>query len=161
MPPATPHPSAPTPTILDRRSAFYATEDTFHMIDGDRCLLLDARTGEETGEIRVSGAPLQFGDVAASERAGLSVIHQESTAFADLNTMDNIFVGRERRCFRGNRIAGAASGQQMACPEGQTGAQSVLDELTPGAGLHRCFSCSGNREMKSASPSAATGDREL
>jgi outer membrane protein assembly factor BamB len=37
------------------RSAFVATPDTFHMIDGNRCLLLDAATGEEKGEIRVPG----------------------------------------------------------------------------------------------------------
>ena len=37
------------------RSAFVATKDTFHMIDGDRCLLLDPQTGEEKGEIRVPG----------------------------------------------------------------------------------------------------------
>jgi len=35
------------------RSAFIATKDTFHMIDGDRCLLLDPKTGKEKGEIRV------------------------------------------------------------------------------------------------------------
>ncbi|MHC4400868.1 MAG: outer membrane protein assembly factor BamB family protein, partial [Planctomycetota bacterium] len=37
------------------RSAFYATKDTFHLIDGDRCLLLDPQTGQEKGEIRVPG----------------------------------------------------------------------------------------------------------
>ncbi len=37
------------------RSAFVATRDTFYMIDGNRCLLLDAATGEEKGEIRVPG----------------------------------------------------------------------------------------------------------
>jgi len=38
------------------RSAFVATKDTFYMIDGNRCLLLDPETGEEKGEIRVPGA---------------------------------------------------------------------------------------------------------
>lgn len=38
---------------LVHRSAFVASEDTFHMIDGDHCLLLDARTGKEKGEIRL------------------------------------------------------------------------------------------------------------
>ncbi|HUT88575.1 MAG TPA: PQQ-binding-like beta-propeller repeat protein [Thermoguttaceae bacterium] len=37
------------------RSAFIATRDTFYMIDGNRCLLLDPATGEEKGEIRVPG----------------------------------------------------------------------------------------------------------
>ncbi|MEK6250059.1 MAG: PQQ-binding-like beta-propeller repeat protein, partial [Planctomycetales bacterium] len=40
---------------LVHRSAFVATENTFYMIDGDRCLLLDARTGKEKGEIRIPG----------------------------------------------------------------------------------------------------------
>ena len=38
---------------LAHRSAFYATKDTFHLMDKDRCLLLDAKTGEEKGEIRI------------------------------------------------------------------------------------------------------------
>jgi outer membrane protein assembly factor BamB len=38
---------------LVHRSAFIATPDTFHMIDGDSCLLLDARTGDEKGRIKV------------------------------------------------------------------------------------------------------------
>lgn len=37
------------------RSAFIAGEETFHMIDGERCLLLDAQTGQEQGEIRIPG----------------------------------------------------------------------------------------------------------
>jgi len=40
---------------LVHRSAFIATDDVFHMIDGDRCLLLDAATGKEKGEIRIPG----------------------------------------------------------------------------------------------------------
>ena len=40
---------------LVHRSAFIATKDTFHMIDGNRCLLLDAQTGIEKGEIRIPG----------------------------------------------------------------------------------------------------------
>ncbi|HJN19028.1 MAG TPA: hypothetical protein QGH10_26245, partial [Armatimonadota bacterium] len=40
---------------LAHRSAFYATDDVFHMIDGDSCLMLDARTGDELGRIRVPG----------------------------------------------------------------------------------------------------------
>ena len=38
---------------LVHRSAFVATKDTFHMINGDHCLLLDARTGEEQGRIQI------------------------------------------------------------------------------------------------------------
>ncbi|MBC8354605.1 MAG: PQQ-binding-like beta-propeller repeat protein [Planctomycetes bacterium] len=40
---------------LVHRSAFIATRDTFHMIDGESCLLLDAQTGEEQGRIKLPG----------------------------------------------------------------------------------------------------------
>ena len=40
---------------LVHRSAFIATAETFYMIDGDRCLLLDPQTGRETGEVRIPG----------------------------------------------------------------------------------------------------------
>jgi len=40
---------------LVHRSAFIATKDTFHMIDGNGCLLLDSRTGKEKGHIRIPG----------------------------------------------------------------------------------------------------------
>jgi len=37
---------------LVHRSAFIATSDTFYMIDGDRCLLLDPETGQEQASIQ-------------------------------------------------------------------------------------------------------------
>ncbi|MHC4744533.1 MAG: outer membrane protein assembly factor BamB family protein [Planctomycetota bacterium] len=40
---------------LAHRSAFVATEDIFYMIDGDGCLMLDARTGAEKGKLRIPG----------------------------------------------------------------------------------------------------------
>ncbi|MFQ6131027.1 MAG: PQQ-binding-like beta-propeller repeat protein [Armatimonadota bacterium] len=43
------------PGYLSHRSAFVATEDTFYMIDGGSCLMLDTRTGEEKGRIRIPG----------------------------------------------------------------------------------------------------------
>ncbi len=49
----------------------------------------------EEGTISIDGKPLPPGNVQASEAAGIAVIHQESTAFPSLNTLDNIFVGRE------------------------------------------------------------------
>lgn len=49
----------------------------------------------EEGTITIDGNPLTLGNVQASEAAGIAVIHQESTAFPNLNTLDNIFVGRE------------------------------------------------------------------
>ncbi|NNE90865.1 MAG: PQQ-binding-like beta-propeller repeat protein [Verrucomicrobiales bacterium] len=45
------------PDYLVHRSAFVATEDVFHMINGDHVLMLDARTGDELGEIRVPDFP--------------------------------------------------------------------------------------------------------
>jgi len=39
------------------RSAFIATKDTFYMMEGERCLLLDAGTGKQTGEIRIADVP--------------------------------------------------------------------------------------------------------
>ncbi len=38
---------------LVHRSAFIATRDTFHMIDGESCLLLDPATGKEQGRIEI------------------------------------------------------------------------------------------------------------
>ena len=42
---------------LVHRSAFIATAETFYMIDGDRCLLLDPETGRDKGEIRIPDCP--------------------------------------------------------------------------------------------------------
>ncbi|MCP4889446.1 MAG: sugar ABC transporter ATP-binding protein [Planctomycetaceae bacterium] len=49
----------------------------------------------ETGTITVDGKPLSHGDIHAAEAAGIAVIHQESTAFLDLDLVENLFVGRE------------------------------------------------------------------
>ena len=40
---------------LAHRSAFVATKDIFYMLDGDGCLMLDARTGAEKGRIHIPG----------------------------------------------------------------------------------------------------------
>ena len=40
---------------LVHRSAFVASKETFYMIDGNRCLLLDPETGTEKDEIRIPG----------------------------------------------------------------------------------------------------------
>lgn len=49
----------------------------------------------DAGQILVDGVPLSPGRVRQSEDAGIAVMHQESTAFPDLNAVDNLFVGRE------------------------------------------------------------------
>lgn len=49
----------------------------------------------DRGEIQIDGSPIALGDIRASEAAGIVAMHQESTAFAHLDAVDNIFVGRE------------------------------------------------------------------
>ncbi len=49
----------------------------------------------DAGRVIAWGSPLPLGDVRGCENAGVAVIHQESAAFADLDSADNIFVGRE------------------------------------------------------------------
>lgn len=51
----------------------------------------------DLGQVSIDSEPLELGCVATSRRAGVTVIHQESTAFPDLDAVDNIFVGRELR----------------------------------------------------------------
>ncbi len=66
--------------------------------------LIKALTGvvaPDAGEILVDGNMLAPGDVQASEAAGIAAVHQESTVFPDLNTIENIFVGRELTRCRG------------------------------------------------------------
>jgi ABC-type sugar transport system ATPase subunit/ribose/xylose/arabinose/galactoside ABC-type transport system permease subunit len=53
----------------------------------------------DAGRVTIEGTALELGGIEASEAVGISIIHQESTAFLHLNAEDNIFVGREpRRC---------------------------------------------------------------
>jgi len=49
----------------------------------------------DRGEIQIDGSPIALGDIQTSEAAGIVAMHQESTAFAHLDAVDNIFVGRE------------------------------------------------------------------
>lgn len=58
----------------------------------------------DEGAVTFLGKGLESGDVAAAERAGIAVIHQESTAFPDLNAVDNIFVGRESGSWGGGNL---------------------------------------------------------
>jgi rhamnose transport system ATP-binding protein len=55
----------------------------------------------DAGTVAAWGAPLALGNVHAAAAAGIAVIHQEATAFPDLDAVDNIFAGRELRCFGG------------------------------------------------------------
>ena len=66
----------------------------------------------DEGDILVSDRPLTAGSVAASETAGIAVMHQESTAFPDLNAVDNLFVGRELTKYSGLFLDRRAMRQQ-------------------------------------------------
>ena len=77
-------------------------EGEIHALCGEngagKSTLIKSLTGvviPDEGTITIDGQPLPLGNVQASEAAGVAVIHQESTAFPNLNTLDNIFVGRE------------------------------------------------------------------
>ena len=68
----------------------------------------------DSGMITLNGQHLEAGNVQASEQAGIAVIHQESTAFPDLNAVDNIFVGREISRWGGWQLNTRAMQQQAA-----------------------------------------------
>jgi rhamnose transport system ATP-binding protein len=57
--------------------------------------ILTGAVRPDQGEIQFAGRRLLPGSVTASEQAGIAVMHQESTAFPDLNAIDNLFIGRE------------------------------------------------------------------
>ncbi|MFO1092928.1 MAG: sugar ABC transporter ATP-binding protein [Planctomycetaceae bacterium] len=59
--------------------------------------VLSGVTSPDSGSVLVDGRPLPLGSVPGTEAMGVSVMHQESTVFPDLNTVDNLFVGRELR----------------------------------------------------------------
>lgn len=57
--------------------------------------ILSGVTQPDSGGVLIDGQPLPVGNVQAAEALGVSVMHQESTVFPDLDTVDNLFVGRE------------------------------------------------------------------
>ena len=63
--------------------------------------ILTGVVAADAGSIEINKRPLPPGDVRISEAEGIAVMHQESTAFPDLNAVDNIFVGRELRKYGG------------------------------------------------------------
>jgi ABC-type sugar transport system ATPase subunit len=63
--------------------------------------ILTGVVSADNGQVDVEQQPLAPASVAASEAAGIAVMHQESTAFPDLNAVDNLFVGRELTRCRG------------------------------------------------------------
>jgi len=63
--------------------------------------ILSGSVEPDSGKILVAGETLELGEIAAAEGAGIAVIHQEIVGFPHLNTIDNIFVGREPRRWGG------------------------------------------------------------
>src|SRR5262245_60792778 len=49
----------------------------------------------DAGEIRVNGEPVEINDVAAADRLGIRLIHQELSLAPNLSVAENIFLGRE------------------------------------------------------------------
>jgi len=58
----------------------------------------------DAGAVSMNGTPIPLGHVTLSQQAGVATIHQESTAFPDLNAIDNLFVGREQGMRRGGLL---------------------------------------------------------
>ena len=69
--------------------------------------LLTGVTRPDSGSLVMNQRALPVGNVRGCEAAGIAVLHQESTAFPDLNAIDNIFVGRELRVAGGLLLARA------------------------------------------------------
>ncbi|WP_017589845.1 sugar ABC transporter ATP-binding protein [Nocardiopsis ganjiahuensis] len=55
--------------------------------------------GSYTGTVEVAGEPRAFADVAASERAGIAIIHQELALIPQLSISENVLLGHEEARF--------------------------------------------------------------
>ncbi|MBW8487201.1 multiple monosaccharide ABC transporter ATP-binding protein [Actinomadura parmotrematis] len=55
--------------------------------------------GTYTGDIRWKGEEVRFGDVRASEHAGIAIIHQELALVPGMSITENVFLGNEPRRF--------------------------------------------------------------
>lgn len=63
--------------------------------------VLSGMVTPDSGKVEFCGETVNSFTVQGSEALGISVVHQESTAFRDLGVTDNLFVGREIRRFSG------------------------------------------------------------
>ena len=68
----------------------------------------------DSGHLAFDGQSLPLGNVPLCERLGIVAMHQESTAFPDLNAIDNLFVGRELTRFGGLLLDRAEMRRQAA-----------------------------------------------
>lgn len=55
----------------------------------------------DSGEVLLAGRPVRFPGPRDAREAGIAVIYQEPTLFPDLSIAENIFMGRQPRCWLG------------------------------------------------------------
>ncbi len=55
-----------------------------------------------SGEVLLSGKPVNFQSISDSQEQGIAIIHQELNLVGDLSIGENIFLGREPVCAAGN-----------------------------------------------------------
>jgi rhamnose transport system ATP-binding protein len=86
----------------------------------------------DSGQVLLNGEPVEFGNAAAAQAAGIAVIYQEPTLFPDLSVAENIFMGRHPlRSFR--RIDRAAMRDHAAALFERLGVR--IDPYRPARGL--------------------------
>ncbi len=119
------------------------------------------------GQIRVEGRLFSDGSVRAAEALGIVAMHQESTAFPDLNAVDNVFAGRELTRWGGVLLDHSAMRRRTAEILRQLGESLPLDvplgELSLAqrqmAALARALSCNC-RLLIMDEPTASLSSRE-
>ncbi|OEV08449.1 sugar ABC transporter ATP-binding protein [Streptomyces nanshensis] len=88
--------------------------------------------GPDSGTVLLDGRPVSFAGPAGARDAGIAVIYQEPTLFADLSIAENIFMGRQPRRALG-RIDHAAVREATAALMRRLGVD--LDPDRPARGL--------------------------
>ncbi len=86
----------------------------------------------DTGQVLLDGEPVEFGNPADAQRAGVAVIYQEPTMFPDLSVAENIFIGRRPRSTLGRIDRGA---MRARAAELFAGLGVALDPEQPARGL--------------------------
>jgi ribose transport system ATP-binding protein len=82
---------------------FEISKGEIHALMGEngagKSTLMKILTGiysRDTGDILVSGKPVEFNNPKEAEQAGIAVIHQELNILPDLTVTENLFLGREK-----------------------------------------------------------------
>jgi ABC-type sugar transport system ATPase subunit len=78
------------------------------------------------GVLEIAGAPRRFASPADAQRAGIAVIHQETSLVATLSVLDNIWLGHERTRF-GGRVDRAQERDRAAALCARVGVEVDLD----------------------------------